>query len=132
VGEPVTFFVTATDPDARWFWGVSQDFGDPGGAVAIDGSRWTADADPNYCAVQKYGPWTPPPRQPSSESLGNPPEKGVTHTYSAPGTYRVRFAFRSGSTECGLHEPYGSFGETSLDVSVQPAETTTTTTPAPT
>jgi hypothetical protein len=125
VGEPVTFFVTADDPDGGWYWGVSQDFGDPKGAVAIDGSSFDPENQPNYCADAKYGPWTPPPKQRQTSTLGNPPERGVSHTYAAPGTYTVRFAFRTDSTACGLHEPYGSFGEESLQVVVQGSTTTT-------
>jgi hypothetical protein len=127
VGEQVTFFVRAVDPDAKWVWGVARDFGDPGGAVAIDGSSMIADAYPDYCAPAKYGPWTPPPRRSSDETFGYP-ERGVTHTYTAPGTYKARWSLRSDSTACGLHEPYGSFGSESVTVDVQPAETTTSTT----
>ncbi|HEV3352914.1 MAG TPA: hypothetical protein VG076_08325 [Acidimicrobiales bacterium] len=127
VGEQVTFFVRAVDPDAKWVWGVARDFGDPGGAVAIDGSSMIADAYPDYCAPAKYGPWTPPPRRSSDETFGYP-ERGVTHKYTAPGTYKARWSLRSDSTACGLHEPYGSFGSESVTVDVQPAETTTSTT----
>ena len=127
-GEPVTFFVRAVDPDATWFWRVSMDYGDPPGAGAIDGSSWDANAYPDYCAPAKYGPWTPPPRRAGDETLGNPPEKGIAHTYAAAGAYRARFWFGSDSTACGLHEPYGSYGAQSVEVVVLPAETTTSTT----
>ena len=105
--------------------------GDPPGAAAIDGSSWDADAYPDYCATAKYGPWTPPPRRAGDETLGNPPENGIAHTYAVAGAYRVRFWFRSDSTACGLHEPYGSYGAQSVEVVVLPAETTTTSTPTP-
>jgi hypothetical protein len=127
VGEPVTFFVRAVDPDAKWLWGVARDFGDPRGAVAIDGSSMMADAFPDYCAPAKYGPWMPPPRRSIDETLGYP-GPGVTHTYTAPGSYTARWSFRSDSTACGLHEPYGSYGSQFVEVVVEPAQASTTTT----
>ena len=128
-GEAVTFYVTAHDPDAQWFWGVGEEFGDdPRGGAAIDGMAVSADDQPDYCEAQKFGPWTPPPRVDSAETLGNTPESGVPHTYSAAGTYTARFWFRSDSTRCGLHEPYGSSGEQSVQVVVEPDDTTSSTT----
>lgn len=52
----------------------------------------------------------------------------MPHTYSAAGTYTARFWFRSDLTRCGLHEPYGSFGGRSVQVVVEPGDTTTSST----
>jgi hypothetical protein len=125
VGEPVTFYITAHDPDASFFWGVGWDFGETKDFAALDGMS-VDDSQPDYCAPAKYGPWTPPPKLVGDETLGNPPERGMVHTYESPGTYTARASFRSDSTSCGLHEPYGSYGAGEATVVVDPAPTATT------
>jgi len=123
-GDVVTFTVTATDPDASHFPQMCDDYGDHIGNGCISGV--TFDDDP-YCAPM-YGPWDPPPRKLGEESLGNPPGTGVTHIYTAPGTYTVTFSFGSAATMCRFAGPYASRGTGTVTVSVRPADTTTTTT----
>jgi hypothetical protein len=60
--------------------------------------------------------------------LGNPEGSGVTHSFSRPGTYAVTFSFESAATFCGYSGPYASDGTGTVEVTVDPAEQTTTTT----
>lgn len=78
VGQPVTFTLTASDPDAPA----------PGGSSSLsfgDGSALVADAAPPP-ACDRYGPWSVPA-----------PEAGrwvrtYTHIYQATGTYTAAFS----------------------------------------
>lgn len=130
VGEPVYFRPDFEDPDASYVWGGCSDFGDGPHEPqysCLDGSRWDG-TQPDYCAPNRYGPWTPPPRESTRARYGPPPERGAPYYYQHPGTYVVRFTARSDSTLCGAHEPYGSEAEVSVTIVVLPAETTTSTT----
>ena len=125
-GDTVTFFVTATDPDASQFPRMCSQFGDTQGAC-ISGIRYGGgpDGDP-YCGPM-YGPWDPP-RRPGQESLGNPSGSGVNHAYGNPGTYTVKFSFQSAATFCGYAGPYASDGSGIVQVTVDAAPSSTTTT----
>ena len=123
-GETVTFYVTATDPDARFFNTVCYLFSDNGagpagcGTAHNDGmTNFNPPTYDPYCGP-KYGPWTPPAR-PGRESLGSPEGSGVTHVYSTPGTYTATFRFDSEATTCRFAGPYASHGEGTVTVVVQ-------------
>lgn len=93
-GEPTTFFVAWSDPDAT---------------LAYD--MFSADnallAQP--CQIEnRFGPWTPPPTEPGSGELS------YTHTFEAPGTYTVAVALATGACD----SPYNSQGTVYLDVTV--------------
>jgi hypothetical protein len=93
-GEPTTFFVAWSDPDAT---------------LAYD--MFSADnallAQP--CQIEnRFGPWTPPPAEPGSGELS------YTHTFEAPGTYTVAVALATGACD----SPYNSQGTVYLDVTV--------------
>ena len=69
VGEPVTFEVDWSDPDA-------DDFGT---VHSVNGAAVGAP-----CSTERrYGPWTPPPAQPGSGRVS------FTETFAAAGTYRI-------------------------------------------
>jgi len=107
VGEPVSFRISATDPDAA-VDGVpncAATFGE-------DGERGPCRSQPSCPTNSQYGPWSPPPRQAGSYS------GEVTHTYSAPGFYTVT-VYVNANGVCG-HNPYRSQAEASTSITVSP------------
>ena len=88
---------------------------DPGCRVVNygDGTTTLVDGGPAACVAYAclagYGPWTPPPAEAGRS------EASSSHTYTAPGTYTVRFTARS---DYGCNEPYASGGDRTITVVV--------------
>ena len=124
-GTPVTFTITASDPDAGYMGlpgyddGCYGDFGDgthPSGGVC-DRPRLAV-----ACPF-RYGPWTPPAKHSVQKTYT------VTHTYSNAGSYQVIFRFNS-SSDPNLdpcHDPYRNYREMSVTVNVGGAPVPTAT-----
>jgi hypothetical protein len=96
VGDTVTFTVNSVDPDAAPIithgCGTATAFG---------------DADRSYCsasclAPDRFGPWSPPPRQRGTQT------EVLTHVYAAAGTFQAQFD-RISIGQCS-DNPYASEG----------------------
>jgi hypothetical protein len=96
-GEPVTFHVIASDPDAKII-GHGLEFSDAPRPMLAPAAT---------CEFNRFGPWTPPPAAPDRETFEE------THTYASPGTYSVTAYAWSANPLPGdtCHDPYGSGGE---------------------
>jgi len=114
-GEPVQFKVVLDDPDAHIDpeCYTRQSFGDPT-------SEGSCIADYPACPEpRRYGPWTPPAKQPDHRELI------LTHTYGA-GTFTATFGYYSRGLPCDfpypdMADPYGSSGIGTATVTVAPA-----------
>jgi hypothetical protein len=93
-GQPVSFRVQASDPDAEPVAICNISFGDGNNVVCDPRPRM----DPSSCPKQ-YGPWTPPAAQRGELDTTN------EHTYQ-PGKYDVSFDVRSAMNDC--NNPYAS------------------------
>jgi hypothetical protein len=94
-GQPVTFHITASDPDA-YISHHGVDFGDAMTAMLAPAAYWTPH----------YGPWTPPAPHPDRKTFDE------QHVYSAPGTYTMTArAWSANDIPGGTFGPYDSGGE---------------------
>jgi hypothetical protein len=101
-GEPVTFAITARDPDLPIDREcVLVNYGD---------NRYEPAGCEFATCLERHGPWTPPPRQPDRL------ERSFTHTYATPGTYQVQVGVKSKLTIC--ENPYESTGTQTVSVTV--------------
>jgi hypothetical protein len=112
-GQPVTFVVTASDPDAPNIhaWGTPSwgDHTSPVVGFAL-------------CITPAYGGWSPPPKRSGTEQFT------FTHTYAEPGSYTFRIGAQSDSgapwqTRCLVADPYESVEHASKTVTVGAAST---------
>ena len=111
-GQPVTFHITASDPDA-YIGHHGVDFGDAMTAMLAPAA---------YCDA-RYGPWTPPAPHPDRETFDE------QHVYSAPGTYTMTAVAWSENYILGCTDgPYDSTAHSAVEVVVggsAPSSTTT-------
>lgn len=108
-GQPVTFTITAVDPDAAPV--VAGDEG-PGACNPPGyGDDPVGRCIAGCLAPEMYGPWTPPPRQRGERKVM------YSHTYARAGDYNAMFYFRSGNGPCG-YDPYSNDGDTPITVHV--------------
>jgi hypothetical protein len=120
-GEPVTFTITASDPDSTYMGrpgiddGCSAGFGD--GAISVSPDT-CGGISPVFCPPLPHGPWTPPAKHSVQKTYT------VTHTYGKAGTYQAGFALQSigDPTYCG-YDPYANYRESDLTVNVSSAPT---------
>jgi hypothetical protein len=97
-GEPVTFRITAGDPDRGFasgcFDGVTASYGDDGpGDVRCEACSTDVPPGPGKMGVER------------------------SHTYEKPGTYTAIFTIRSGA-DCGQSDPKDSSAKVSLTIKV--------------
>jgi hypothetical protein len=107
-GEPVTFHVTASDPDDSPVQTCNVSYGD-GQNIVCDPIELM---DPDHHCPKQYGPWTPPARNPGSLDTTD------QHTYQQPGSYDVTYTVHSGSY-CNS-DPYASSATVKTTVIVAP------------
>lgn len=100
-GEPVTFFASASDPDAR----VACC------SFVIDGELFGRDVERS--CEQRYGPWAPPRREPGEGAMA------LEHAFSEPGTHTVTVVATSGD-HC--QHPYGGHATFTIEFVVGEAE----------
>jgi hypothetical protein len=120
-GGPVTFTITASDPDSTYMGrpglddGCSGDFGDGNRPVIPDTCGGITKV---LCPPAPHGPWTPPARHSVQKTYT------VTHTYGKAGTYQARFTLQSigDPSYCG-NDPYANYRESDLTVNVSSAPT---------
>ena len=110
VGQEVVFRVTLRDPD-----GVSR-----GSSLYDFGNSALGESVQRQC--EKYGPWEPParPSGPVTEV------QEIRHTYAAPGTYTVTFAYGAEPFDCADaatgrgDRPYASSAKGTATIVVTP------------
>lgn len=109
VGEQVTVTADVLDPDTPSFGGDAVS-GDGGHLSAWKGGTLVCAA---VRVPTRYGPWTPPARQPTSR-------QDVWHyTYRSPGTYTIRLVYTSVSCSVAS-QPYSGTGSAELTLTVSP------------
>lgn len=113
-GQPVDFRVVVDNPDTGFDHDCfDQDDGNGGGLGCM--------ANPSCPpAPDRYGPWSPPEKGPDHY------ETTKTFSYDQPGTYTVRFTYRT-FDGCGRN-PYSNEGTGTATVTIRPGTTTTSST----
>jgi hypothetical protein len=101
VGKPVTFEVTATDPDAK--------------IDTVSCGRWHVFGDERSGSRCSASCIAPDPATVYEPTAGRE-QDSFTHTYLAPGSYRATFAYHSGQDCSG--NPYADDGQGGITITV--------------
>jgi hypothetical protein len=111
VGDQVTVHADVNDPDdaqASNCPAKTYDFGD--GPAVSNHCDPPPGTDP---CPKRYGPWSPPAASPGGG------QEDVAHTFSAPGTYTVKFTYDPGYQDA-CYNPYASDGAGTMQITVTP------------